>query len=208
VVVASSNRQRVDAALRRLPKNASGHAVDLRSETAIRELFETLGDFDHLAHTAGEPLALGPIDETDVGAAQRALEIRLWGAYAAVKHAHRHIRPGGSIVLSSGAAGARPHPTWTVAASLCGAIEALTRTLALELAPIRVNATAAGVIRTDLWAGMTEDAREGMYATLAETLPAGRVGEAGDVAEAIAHLMRNAYTTGTVLQVDGGALLV
>jgi NAD(P)-dependent dehydrogenase (short-subunit alcohol dehydrogenase family) len=90
----------------------------------------------------------------------------------------------------------------------CGAIEGLTRTLALELAPIRVNAVAPGVVRTDLWRDLTEDQREGMYEGLAATLPVGRPGESDDVAAAYVHLMANGYTTGTILPVDGGTLLV
>jgi NAD(P)-dependent dehydrogenase (short-subunit alcohol dehydrogenase family) len=120
VVVASSNPERVDAALANLPINAEGYALDLRREEEIRDLFERLGRFDHLAYTAGESLPLGPIGTTNLDTARLALEIRFWGAYAAVKHAAPRLRPGGSIVLSSGIASARPQATWTVASSICG----------------------------------------------------------------------------------------
>jgi NAD(P)-dependent dehydrogenase (short-subunit alcohol dehydrogenase family) len=201
-------RRHVDAALTHLPTTATGASVDVHDEQALAELFASLGDFDHLAYTAGEPLALAPIDDLDLGVARDRLEIRLWGAYAAVKHAHRHVRPGGSIVLTSGSAATRPQPSWAIAASICGATEALTRTLALELAPIRVNAVAPGVVRTELWREMTEQQRAQMYAGLAQTLPVARAGEADDVARAYAYLMSSGYTTGTVLAIDGGALLV
>jgi NAD(P)-dependent dehydrogenase (short-subunit alcohol dehydrogenase family) len=208
VVVASSNPERVDAALANLPVNAEGYALDLRREEEIRDLFERLGEFDHLAYTAGESLPLGPIGTTNLETARRALEIRFWGAYAAVKHAAPRLRPGGSIVLSSGIASARPQATWTVASSICGAVEALTRALAVELAPIRVNAVAPGVVRSNLWRDMSEDDRSAMYASLAQALPAGRAGEVGDVAETFLYLMRNGYSTGTVVTIDGGSVLV
>ena len=201
-------RRHVDAALTHLPATATGASVDVHDEQALAELFTSLGDFDHLAYTAGEPLALAAIDDLDLGVARDRLEIRLWGAYAAVKHAHRHVRPGGSIVLTSGSAGTRPQPSWAIAASICGATEALTRTLALELAPIRVNAVAPGVVRTELWREMTDEQRDEMYAGLAQTLPVAGAGEADDVARAYAYLMSSGYTTGTVLAIDGGALLV
>jgi NAD(P)-dependent dehydrogenase (short-subunit alcohol dehydrogenase family) len=208
VVVASSNPERVDAALATLPVSAEGYALDVRDEEEIREFFERLGRFDHLAYTAGESLPLGPIAATDLETARRALEIRFWGAYAAVKHAAPRLRPGGSIVLSSGIASARPQATWTVASSTCGAVEALTRALAVELAPIRVNAVAPGVVRSNLWRGMSEDDRSAMYASLAQALPAGRAGEVGDVAETFLYLIRNGYSTGTVVTIDGGSVLV
>ena len=208
VVVASSNPERVDAALANLPINAEGYALDLRREEEIRDLFERLGRFDHLAYTAGESLPLGPIGTTNLDTARLALEIRFWGAYAAVKHAAPRLRPGGSIVLSSGIASARPQATWTVASSICGAVEALTRALAVELAPIRVNAVAPGVVRSNLWRDMSEDDRTAMYASLAQALPAGRAGEVGDVAATFLYLMRNGYSTGTVVTIDGGSVLV
>ena len=153
-----------------------------------------------------QPLDVDP--DIDLGQSRRFFETRLWGALAAVKHGPRLIRPGGSIVLMSGSAGARPQATWTVAAAICGGIEAVARALALELAPIRVNAVAPGVLRTDLWAAMDEATRVGFYADVAAALPVAWVGEAHDVAQSIGYLMANGYTTGTTLAVDGGATVV
>jgi NAD(P)-dependent dehydrogenase (short-subunit alcohol dehydrogenase family) len=200
--------RRVDAALEQLPAGAEGYIVDVRDEQAVASLFGTLGRFHHLVYTAGEALTLSPIADLDLDRARHALDIRIWGVYATVKHAHPHIRKGGSITLSSGSAGQRPQPTWSVSASICGATEALTRTLALELAPIRVNAVAPGVVRTTLWSDMSEPEQEALYAGVGGSLPIGRVGEAEEVAETYIHLMRNEYTSGTIVAVDGGALLV
>ena len=208
VIVASSSAERIDAALERLPASAEGYTVDVRREEQIRDLFSRLGSFDHLAFTAGETLQIGAIADTDLNAAQRALDVRLWGAYAAAKHAVAHLRPGGSIVLSSGIAGTRPEPTWTVASAICGALDALTRALAVELAPIRVNAVAPGVVRSDLWREMSEEDRSAMYDSLSEALPVGRVGEVGDIAETFLYLMRNGYSSVTIVTVDGGSVLV
>ena len=208
MIVASSSADRIDAALERLPASAEGYTVNVRREEEIRDLFNRLGSFDHLVFTAGETLQIGAIGDTNVDAARRALDVRLWGAYAAVKHAVPHLRPGGSIALSSGIAGARPEPNWTVAASICGALDALTRALAVELAPIRVNAVAPGVVRSDLWREMSEEDRSAMFDSLSQALPVGRVGEVSDIAETFIYLMRNAYSSGTVVTVDGGSVLV
>jgi NAD(P)-dependent dehydrogenase (short-subunit alcohol dehydrogenase family) len=208
VIVASSSAERIDAALERLPAGAEGYTVDVRREEQLRDLFNRVGSFDHLAFTAGETLQIGAIADTDLDAARLALDVRLWGAYAAVKHAAAHLRPGGSIVLSSGIAGTRPEHAWTVAAAICGALDALTRALAVELAPIRVNAVAPGVVRSDLWRQMSELDRSAMYDMLSEALPVGRVGEVGDIAQAFLYLMRNSYSSGTIVTVDGGSVLV
>jgi NAD(P)-dependent dehydrogenase (short-subunit alcohol dehydrogenase family) len=126
----------------------------------------------------------------------------------AVKYGSPHIRAGGSITLTTGVAGPRPRKGRTIVASICGAMEALTRALAVELAPIRVNAVCPGVVRTELWNDMTETDRDAMYQDLGQRLPIGRVGEPEDLAHAYVYLMREAYSTGQVIVVDGGAVLI
>jgi len=111
-------------------------------------------------------------------------------------------------VLTTGIAGQRPRKGWVVAASVCGTIEALTRALAVELAPIRVNAVSPGVVRTNLWQSMSAPERERLYESLGKSLPVGRVGEAHDLAQAYLFLMQEGFSTGQVVVVDGGTVLV
>src|SRR6266446_751021 len=162
-IIASSNADRVKQAVATLDGNAEGHTLDLSNERDIQNFFRKIGDFDHLVFTAGDTLQLNELVATDLAKARHAFELRYWAALAAVKYASPRIRKDGSIVLTTGVAGRRPHKGWTVAASVCGAIEALTRALAVELAPIRVNAVAPGVVRTNLWKNMQEQDREAMY---------------------------------------------
>ncbi|MER5939380.1 SDR family oxidoreductase [Streptomyces sp. NPDC001928] len=208
VVVASRRQESVDAALKRLPEGAEGHVLDATDEEAVRAFFGKVGAFDHLVFTAGESLLMESLAESDLGRARRFLDTRLWGAYTAVKHGAGSIRPGGSVVLTTGTAARRPMPGTSVAASLCGAMESLTRALALELAPVRVNVVSPGVVRTELWRELPEAEREGLYTSSAASLPVGRVGAPEDVAEAYLYLMRGAYSTGSVVVVDGGGTLV
>jgi NAD(P)-dependent dehydrogenase (short-subunit alcohol dehydrogenase family) len=105
-------------------------------------------------------------------------------------------------------ASSRPLPAWTIPSSILGAIESLTRTLAVELAPLRVNAVAPGFLRTAMWDNMSEADREGLYDYIAGTMPVGRVGEASDVAQTYRYLMRQGFSTGQVVIVDGGHVLV
>jgi len=207
VVVTSSRKEKVVAAIASIGGRATGEVADLADEAQTRALLERVGSIDHLVFTAGESLMLGPIATADLGAARRAFELRVFGAMAAVKHAAARIRAGGSIVLTHGIAGARPQPGFAVAASICGAMDALTRALAVELAPVRVNAVSPGFVRTPLWGNIPETEREAMFRETGRKLLVGRVGEPSEIAEAYVHLMRNSFTTGQTVIVDGGGVL-
>ena len=207
VIVASRREEAVSAALQSLPATASGHAIDLLDEQAIAELFAKIGPFDDLVYTAGEPLALMEVASMDLLAARDFFRLRYFSALAAVKHAIATIRPGGSITLTTGSAAERPSPGWAIASSLCGAVTALTKALAVELAPIRVNAVAPGVVRSPLWSAMSDEDRDGYFAAVGASLPVGRVGEVDEIALAYAYLIEQPFSTGTVIGLDGGALL-
>ncbi|MCG7202497.1 SDR family oxidoreductase [Streptomyces arenae] len=208
VVVASRRQENVDAALKVLPEGAEGGVLDAGDEEAVRGFFAGVGPYDHLVYTAGDALLLETVAATDLAAARSFLDTRLWGAYTAVKHGVGSIRPGGSVVLTTGTAGRRPLPGSSVASALCGAMESLTRALAVELAPLRVNVVSPGIVRTELWRELPEADREGLFRASAGSLPVGRVGEPADVAEAYLYLMRGGYSTGSVVVVDGGGTLV
>ena len=194
VVIVSSNAERVQEAV--------------SDEGAVESFFKKLGVFDHLVFTAGDSLQLHQLAETDLKQARRAFELRYWSALATVKYGSPQIRKGGSIVLTTGVAGRRPQSGWVIAASVCGTIEALTRALALELAPIRVNAVSPGVVRTNLWQNMSSSEREQLYESVGKRLPVGRVGEAHDIAQAYLFLMKEGFGTGQTVVVDGGTVLV
>ncbi|WP_316528999.1 SDR family oxidoreductase [Kitasatospora brasiliensis] len=207
VTIASSRPESAERALAALPAGTAAEVADLTDSAQVAALFERLGPLDHLVYTAGDPLALMTVDTMDLDAARAFFAVRYFGALDAVRAAAPRLRPGGSVTLTSGIAGLRPLPGWSVAASVCGAVEALVRALAVELAPLRVNAVRAGVIRTPLWSSLPEADREQLYAQTAAALPIGRVGAPEDTAEAFVHLMGQRFTTGTVLTVDGGGLL-
>jgi NAD(P)-dependent dehydrogenase (short-subunit alcohol dehydrogenase family) len=208
IVIASSNSERVQKAVEKLEGNARGHTLNLSDESAVENFFGKLGAFDHLVFTAGDTLHLHDLATTDLKQARQAFELRYWAALAAVKYGSKNIRKGGSIVLTTGIAGQRPHKGWVVAASVCGTIEALTRALALELAPIRVNAVSPGVVRTNLWQNLTAAEREHLFESVGNSLPVGRVGEPHDIAKAYLFLMQEEFSTGQTLVVDGGTVLV
>jgi NAD(P)-dependent dehydrogenase (short-subunit alcohol dehydrogenase family) len=208
VTVVSSRKASVERALAELPAGAAGHAVDLTDAASVHTLFGDLGDIDHLVYTAGESLLVSTLDALDLGVARRFFDLRYFGALAAAQAAAPHLRPGGSITLTTGGALARPGPGLSVVVSVLGAVDALTRALAVELAPVRVNAVCPGVTRSPLWHSMSENEREDFYRTVGSGTLTGRVGEVSDIARGYLSLITQTYATGSVLTVDGGSALV
>jgi NAD(P)-dependent dehydrogenase (short-subunit alcohol dehydrogenase family) len=208
VVIVSSNSQRISQALNELPADSEGHAVDLSNETNIKNFFARIGPFDHLVYTAGENLNLNKITETEVSKAKSFFDLRFWSAFAAVKYAFPNINTGGSISLTGGVASLRPGAGWSVASAICGAMEGFVRAMAVELAPVRVNSVVPGVIRTNLWASMSETDRQGLYDHVAASSLVQRSGEADDVAATFIYLMKQQFGTGQNIVVDGGSVLV
>ena len=209
VVVASSNPEKVDSAVKRLSNGATGAVIDVTSESAVEAAFAKIGPLDHLVTTAGDWKARrGPVGEMDLDAAKWNFAVRFWGALAAVKHAQKHIAAGGSITLTDGMVAHRPSKGSAVATAMAGAVEHLTRGLAVDLAPIRVNCVCPGLILTGVWDSIPADRRAEQLERMTKRQPLPRAGEPAEAAEAYLYLMRGGYTTGQVLHVDGGSSVV
>jgi NAD(P)-dependent dehydrogenase (short-subunit alcohol dehydrogenase family) len=209
VVLVSARQASIDTALAVLPETATGHAADVRDSAALDDVFGRIGQFDHLVYTAGDALAVTPLAELDMDAARAFFAIRYFGAVDAVRAAVPRLRAGGSVTLTGGLAAWRPPATgWSLVASVCGAMESLTRALALELAPIRVNLVRPGLVRTALWSTMNEQAQEELYANAAKSQLVQHIDNGDEVALAYLSSMTQAYATGSVIAVDGGAALV
>lgn len=207
VTIASSSRERIAAALTELPDNCSGEVVDVRNEKEIAALFERVGEIDHVVFTAGDAFTPRPLADLALSDARAVFDVRFWGAVTVTKYAAPRVQSGGSIALSTGTVGQRPGPGQALAAAVAAAAEGLVRGLAVELAPVRVNAVQAGAVRTPLWDAMPEPQREAVFTRLAQRTLTGTVGEPDEIAAAHLFLMQNRYITGTVLTVDGGLLL-
>ncbi|SEC72386.1 NAD(P)-dependent dehydrogenase, short-chain alcohol dehydrogenase family [Bradyrhizobium erythrophlei] len=205
VVIASSKPANVDAAVARLPGSA-GMTVDLRDEAGVSRFFDQVGAFDHLAITAGDQglPAFGATRDLDLVAAREALTLRFWGSLAAVKHASRVIAANGSITLTGGLLAHRPQKGMPFVTAAAGAMESLARGLAVDLAPVRVNAVCPGLILTERVKQMPEERVRGYVAGL----PVPRAASPSEAAAAYVYLMLNSYVTGQILAVDGGGLLV
>ena len=210
VVIGSSQAANVEAATGKLGNRATGHTIDVKDEPNVAAFFEKVGPFDHLVFTAGDWGGRGArhITETDLDRAADLSAVRYWGALRAIKHGQPLIREGGSIVLTTGLVAHRPRKGAPISTAMAGALEHLTRGLAVDLAPIRVNIVCPGLIRTEVWNSIPAEGREEQFKQMTARQPLARIGEPAEGAEAYLYLLRAGYTTGQVLHVDGGGSIV
>lgn len=184
-------------------------ACDQTDQTAVDAAFADFADggVDHVVISASSAVH-GPFDSLPVEQGQAMFDAKFWGPYRIAKAALPKLADGGSITFFSGVLSRRPGMNCSALGAVNGAIEGLTRGLALELGPrIRVNCCSPGMLRTEAYDAVPEAARERMYAETGQSLPSGRVGEAAEAAAAVVYLMTNSYTTGVVLDVDGGHMI-
>jgi len=203
VIVASRPGERLRAAAERLGVRAI--EADVTSDASVENLCRECGTVDHVAVTAAQ-LRSGPFRQLSIEDAKATMESKFWGAWRVAKHAS--IAPGGSLTIVSGFLSVRPRPGAAIVGAANGALESLARGLALELAPVRVNAVSPGIIDTPIRAAMPEDARQAMLAQTAAGLPVKRVGLGEDIARQILAFMTIGFMTGSVVYVDGGGLIV
>ena len=202
VIIASRNEEKLDAAAKTL--NAIAIPADVTSDDSVAELFRRCGPVDHVVVTAAQ-LRTGPFRTVSMEDVHATMEGKFWGAWRVARAAE--FRAGGSLTLVSGYLSVRPRPNSAIIGAANGALESLARSLALELAPVRVNCVSPGIIDTPIRAAMPEAARRDMLAKTAAALPVGRVGVGEDIARQILAFMTIGFATGSIVYLDGGALV-
>ena len=203
VIVASHNPERLKAAADKL--GARAIVTDVTSDDSVEKLFRACGTVDHVVVTAAL-LRTGPIKTVSMDDVRSTMEGKFWGAWRAARYAD--IRKDGSLNLVSGFLSVRPRPNAAIVSSINGALESLTRALAIDLAPVRVNCVSPGLIDTPIRAAMPEAARREMLDKTAASLPVRRVGLPEDVARQILAFMTNGFATGSIVYIDGGGLVI
>jgi len=220
VVVASSKAERVDKALKDLSNIGGSQSVrasvldvsdSTNLESALTAFYDKIGNFDHLVFTAGDGFSFMKIDTYTREDAEKIYNIRYYGMLECIKHALPHMPKSrnSSITFTSATIAQRPAAGWVLVGSgVCGALISLSRGLALDLAPIRVNCVVSGVVDTELWNWLDEGPRKALFEGYAKKFLTGHVGGPDEVAEAYGYLIRCTYVTGQSLTVDGGSALV
>ena len=168
--------------------------------SALVDGLESLHD---LVVTANEPGG-GRVADLDPAAVERTVGVKLLGQLWAARAAAPRLPADGSITLTAGVASHRPGAGTAVTALINGGVEALVRALAVELAPVRVNAVSPGIIDTPAWDRLGDDERTAFLDRVGGGLPVGRVGRPEEVAEGMLALLVNGFATGATLPIDGG----
>lgn len=203
VVVSSRNLEKLVSIAAEV-EGLTALPVDMTDPVSVHTWAEELGNVDHLVISASSAAhgAFGTLAEEDLRA---MFDAKFFGPYLTAQAALPNLRDGGSITFFSGVLSRRPGLNCSGLGAVNGAVESLTYGLALELGPrLRVNCVSPGMVRSEAYAGMPDDKREGMYQATGESLPVSRVGTVEEAAQSALYLMANGYTTGLVLDVDGG----
>jgi NAD(P)-dependent dehydrogenase (short-subunit alcohol dehydrogenase family) len=201
VVVAGRNKDELGASYR--DSGITAEHLDITGDASIAALAERIGRIDHVVSTASAR-ARGTLPELQRADLQLSLDTKLLGPLMLAKYLAPQMHGDGSFVLFSGVHAFKAKVGYLGVGITNGAVDFLTRLLAVELAPIRVNGVSPGVIDTGAWDAMGEDGKRAYFEHISATNPVGRIGTVEDVAQAVLFAMTNTFMTGVMLKVDGG----
>jgi NAD(P)-dependent dehydrogenase (short-subunit alcohol dehydrogenase family) len=181
--------------------------VDVTDEDSVRLLFDVVGPLDHLLVTAspGSPAAFL---EQDLLEARTFMDGKFFGSWTCARHAAPRLRAGGSITFVTGGAVVRPPDHGSMITAAFAAVEGLTRALAVELGPRRVNTIRPGYTDSEMWSFLSDTERHDLRQRVTREMPVGRMGTPDDIAHTAVFVMTNPQVTGAVLEVTGGETLV
>ncbi|MCZ4522248.1 SDR family oxidoreductase [Rhodococcus ruber] len=205
VILAGRRSDVLNDAAATLGPRATSVIVDLTDEESIAAAAAAVGSVDHVVSLAADH-ANGPVADLDVADIRKAFDAKVIGPILLSKHFASSIREGGSLLFFSGVAAWKPAPGLSVMATTNGAVAFLVEALAVELAPIRVNAVSPGIVDSGVWDSMGAG-KDSFFAETARANPVGRVGRPDDVVAAVLYALANTFVTGTTLHVDGGGHL-
>jgi NAD(P)-dependent dehydrogenase (short-subunit alcohol dehydrogenase family) len=208
VIITGRSKDRLDAAAERIGYPVESREVDATDTEAVAELFGTCGPVDHLVLSASPgAVALGPFAELSEDALRQAFEGKFFAHVAVLRAALAVLRGAASVTFISAISAQMALPGTVGLAAVNGALQAIVPPLAVELAPVRVNAVSPGATDTSWWDFLPEEQRRAVFEATAASAPAGRVGRPADVASAVLFMAGHEFLTGTVLAVTGGAHL-
>ncbi|EMO7188246.1 TPA: SDR family oxidoreductase [Pluralibacter gergoviae] len=210
LVIAGRSAQKLDAARRSLATGGASietAALDISRDAEVAAFAGRLGAVDNIIVTAGSQAPGGALAELDLDAARQAFDTKFWGSINAARRLSGNIAPRGTLTLTSGFLARRAVAGTLVKTTMNAALESAVKVLAKELSPLRINAVSPGLTDTEAYAGMAPAAREKMLNAAAETLPVRAFGRAEDIARGYLFIIDNPFVTGSVVDIEGGALL-
>lgn len=207
VILASRSQDKLEKAASQIGRGTEVRPVDMTDEDAVKTWAADLPEIDYLVISASSATH-GPFATAETGPLRNMFDAKFFGPYVTAREVLPKIRTGGAIMMFSGVLSRRPGENCAGLGAVNGAVEALTRAMALELGPeVRVNCMSPGMVRSEAYDGVPEDAREAMYKSTGASLPVGRVGLTSEVALAVLSALLNPYQTGQVIDVDGGHMI-
>ena len=207
VAIASRSSERLEAARGLIGAGTAVYELDVSNAGQVDATFESLGALDHVVSSIPSHSPVGALGSLDLTAARTALELKLFGNVNVARAAARSVVAGGSITMLAAISSRLGSPGMSLLGAANAAVESLGRSLASELAPIRVNVISPGMVDTDYWAHLDPEQRAAMLRDASSKLPTGRVATADDIATIATALMTSRQVTGAVVDVDGGMLL-
>ncbi|MFF2553239.1 SDR family oxidoreductase [Nocardia sp. NPDC058058] len=207
VVITGRAQDRIDAALVRIGGKATGYRMDATSPADIAAFFAQSGPIDHLVIAVSGAAGSGPFAELNLDDLEAGFAQKFWPQVRILKAALPHLNPTASVTLITAASARAAFAGTAGLAAINGALQSMVPPLAVELAPVRVNAVSPGVIDTPWWDRVPEERRRDLFDGLAATTPVGRVGNPAELGRAVHALATNGFITGVVLDVTGGANL-
>ena len=220
VIISSSSASRVETAMTRLLKSypsakdrLSGHACDLGTsstlEQNVKKLFEKVGKLNHIVHTAGDALASMALQDASLERIEKAGMVRFFAPLIIAKYAAHYLPSDNksSITLTTGTVSERPIPRWAIVNSYATGLHGMTRGLALDLAPIRVNLVSPGAVETELWQHLSKEEFNALKENFTKGSTTGKIGQPEEIAEAFLYLLKDTNCSGSVISTNGGALL-
>ncbi|GMA23106.1 short-chain dehydrogenase [Luteimicrobium album] len=207
VHVAGRSAERVKA-VTDLDPRITAHQADGSDRATVADLAAQLAPLDVLVVTLSGSLGMGTLAELDLDVLRQAFDAKFWAHLATLQAALPHLAPDASVTLLGAISAHAAMPGTAGLSALNAAVEGLVRPLAVELAPIRVNAVSPGVVDTGWWSGLPDDARAAFFDATAAAVPVRHVATADEVAEVVTLVATNRNLSGTVVEADGGARLV
>ena len=207
VTIAGRSEERLVNAQTELGSGVKTQILDCADDAAVAAFFESHSSIDHLVVSLAGGASLGPFTDVPVQGFRDTFEGKFWPYLSAMHHGAKALSAQGTLTIVTGASAIAAVPTASALGAVNGALEGMIKTLAVKLAPRRVNAVSPGLTDTAAWSRIPDDIRKGMYAQSAADTPAGRIGQPEDVAEAVLACITNGFLTGLVLPCDGGKRL-
>ena len=207
VTITGRDKAKLQDAAQSLNGDFTAVAIDAADLSGLAEAFEAIGPLDHLVLALGGGNGAGPFATVDLADVRKGFEQKTMAHFACAQACLPYLSKQGSITFVSAVSAQAAMPGTAGLGAINAAIAALAPILAVELKPIRVNCVSPGVVDTPWWDFLSADQKEPTFAGFAARTPVGRVGQPKEIAEAIAFLIGNGFTSGHTLICDGGIRL-